>query len=61
MSGDVFAAQVRSVRPTIGIDFATGNDRVHADAADEAGPVLLRKPYDAQGIAAAIKQALTRA
>ena len=58
MSGDVFAAQVRSVRPTMSIIFATGNDRVRGDPADEGGPILLRKPYDTAAIEAALKKAL---
>ena len=56
MSGDVFAAQARSVRPALGIIFATGNDRVHVDPVDDGGAVLLRKPYDIAAIEAALKK-----
>jgi CheY-like chemotaxis protein len=61
MSGDVFAAQVRAIRPTLRIIFATGNDRVHSDPGDEGGAVLLRKPYDVEALAAALNESLPRA
>ena len=60
MSGDVFAAQVRSIRPTLAIIFATGNDRVRSDPADEGGVVLLRKPYGPAAIEAALHKVQAR-
>ena len=44
--GEVFAAHVRSIRPSIVVIFATGAGNIHHDASDPAGPLLLRKPYD---------------
>ena len=60
MSGDVFAAQVRGIRPTIGIVFATGSDLVHDDPSDATGPLLLRKPYDIAAIEAVLDKAQAR-
>lgn len=54
MSGDVFAAQVRSIRPTIGIVFATGNERLRSEPVDDSGAVLLRKPFEIEALEAAL-------
>jgi CheY-like chemotaxis protein len=59
MSGDVFAAEVRSLRPTIKIIFASGLDSVRADPRDHTGPLFLRKPYDAAAIEAALRKAFS--
>lgn len=56
MSGDVFAAEARAVQPSLRIVFATGLDRIRASG-EGSGPVLLRKPYDADALEAAIKAA----
>ncbi len=60
MSGDVFAAQARCIRPTLGIVFATGNDHVRGDPADDGGAVLLRKPYDTAAIKIALNKVRAR-
>ncbi len=59
MSGDLFAAEARSIRPTISVVFATGSDRIGEGERDSADPVLLRKPYDIVDLEAAL--AATRA
>ena len=56
MSGDVFAAEARAVQPSLRIVFATGLDRI-PDSGEGTGPVLLRKPYDADALEAAINAA----
>jgi DNA-binding response OmpR family regulator len=56
MSGDVFAAEARAVQPSLRIVFATGLDRI-PDSGENTGPVLLRKPYDADALEAAINAA----
>ncbi|MBC7954290.1 MAG: response regulator [Cytophagales bacterium] len=56
VSGEVFAAEARLLQPTLRIVFATGNEHIHAGGDD--GPVLLRKPYDAVAIAAALNAAV---
>jgi PAS domain S-box-containing protein len=58
ISGDVFAAEARTVRPDLRIVFATGGDRVPGISNDTGAPVLLRKPYDSVGIEAALKAAI---
>lgn len=60
MSGDVFAAEVRGIRPSISIVFATGAATLHDNPADLTGPVVLRKPYDAAAIELALHRALSR-
>ncbi|TCM54982.1 PAS domain S-box-containing protein [Rhizobium sp. PP-F2F-G48] len=58
-SGADLATEALATNPSLGIVFATGNDH----APDRAPPdaVLLRKPYDADGLEAAIKAAVRRA
>ena len=58
LSGDVFAAEARCLRPTLKIIFATGIAQVRADPRDPAGPLVLHKPYDAAAIEAALRKAL---
>jgi CheY-like chemotaxis protein len=60
MSGDVFAAQARCIRPTLRVVFATGKDHVRGDPADEGGAVLLRKPYDTAAIKVALNKVRAR-
>jgi CheY-like chemotaxis protein len=57
LSGDVFAAEARSLRPKLRIVFATGNDRIADVGGNGANPVLLRKPYDSVAIEAALRAA----
>ena len=57
-SGADLAAEARLVQPSLGIVFATGNDRAPDNAASDA--VLLQKPYDAGALEAAIKAAVRR-
>jgi len=57
MSGDVFAAEARLLRPSLRIVFATGLDRIPAVGETGAGPVLLRKPYDAEALEEALNAA----
>jgi CheY-like chemotaxis protein len=56
MSGDVFAAEARAMQPSLRIVFATGLDRI-PDPREGAGPVLLRKPYDADALEEALNAA----
>ncbi|MCG5241250.1 response regulator [Azospirillum doebereinerae] len=54
LSGAAFAAKLRELRPGIGIVFATGKDE--APGLDGQGATrLLRKPYDGDGLVAAIR------
>ncbi len=55
MSGDVFAAEARTIRPAIGIVFATGLDGLSSAGGGAGAPLLLRKPYDVAGLAAALQ------
>jgi DNA-binding response OmpR family regulator len=57
VSGDVFAAEARAMRPSLRIVFATGMGHIPDPGLGGGGPVLLRKPYDAQSIEAALKAA----
>jgi PAS domain S-box-containing protein len=54
-SGADLAAEARRTHPSLGIVFATGNDRAPDNAPADA--VLLRKPYDRDGLDAAIRAA----
>lgn len=56
MSGEVFAAEARAIQPALRIVFATGLDRI-PDSGEDGGPVLLRKPFDADTLEAALKAA----
>ena len=56
VSGDVFAAEARAIQPSLRIVFATGLDRI-PEPREGAGPVLLRKPYDAAALNAALDAA----
>jgi CheY-like chemotaxis protein len=58
VSGAAFAQQVRASWPGIGIVFATGRDSVLTEGLD--GAVLLRKPYDTAGLAAALRRVTAR-
>ncbi|WP_209380813.1 PAS domain-containing protein [Pararoseomonas baculiformis] len=55
LSGGAFAQEVRAAWPGMGIVFATGREVAPQDALE--GAVLLRKPYDAAGLAAALRDA----
>ena len=59
MPGDVFAAQAQAMQPHLRTVFATGS--APAPPAGHAGmtPVLLLKPYDRAGLAAALAAART--
>jgi CheY-like chemotaxis protein len=58
VSGGVFAQEVRAAWPSIGIVFATGRDSAPTEGLDRA--VLLRKPYDTTGLAAALRRVAGR-
>jgi CheY-like chemotaxis protein len=61
MSGAEFAAQAREVRPDVGIVFATGaGEPPVLGGGGTASAVILRKPYDGAGIAAALKAVRAR-
>jgi len=45
-SGEVFAAEARSLQPALRIFFLTGGDAIVDRMADGSSPVLLRKPFD---------------
>ena len=53
-SGDVFAAQARTLRPALRLVFATGLDSVKQTDDDDHGPTVLRKPYTWEALAAAL-------
>lgn len=53
MSGAELAQVARTLQPSIGVVFATGNDQQPDDAVADA--VLLKKPYDSLAIRAALK------
>ena len=53
MSGDVFAAHARGVRPTLGIVFATGVG-LRTVPEDGTTTVFLRKPYDGNALERAL-------
>jgi CheY-like chemotaxis protein len=59
ISGVEVATQARRLRPDLRVVFATGNDAVPAmnGSAELAGAVLLQKPYDQKGLAAALFEA----
>lgn len=54
VSGDVFAAEARSVRPKLHLVFATGLDYVRDSNPGDNGPTVLRKPYTWESLEAAI-------
>ena len=54
VSGDVLAAEARSLQPDLHIVFATGKDTIRSACEVGFGPVVLRKPYDSAAIAAAL-------
>ena len=58
MSGDVFAAEARAIQPELRIVFATGSALAPHVAGDGISPVLLLKPYDRAGLAAALAAVL---
>ncbi len=55
VSGGAFAARARELRPGVGVIFATGSDL--APEVDGDAPLLLRKPYDAEALKAALAAA----
>ncbi|MBP2228563.1 PAS domain S-box-containing protein [Azospirillum agricola] len=55
LSGAEFAARVRALRPRIGIIFATGQDDPPKMDDGRGTTRLLRKPYDSNGLAAALR------
>ncbi len=59
MSGEVFAAEARAVQAQLRIVFATGSELSPRVAGDGNTPVLLLKPYDRAGLAAALAAAGT--
>ncbi len=61
MSGDVFAAEGRAIQPELRVVFASGSTPAPHVAGDDITPVLLLKPYDRAGLAAALAAALTSA
>ena len=56
-SGDVFAAEARSLQPALRVVFATGLDYIKEPAAGDCGPTVLRKPYTWEAIEAALDAA----
>jgi DNA-binding response OmpR family regulator len=54
VSGEVFAAQARSVHTAVRIIFATGGDTVRDIRDGASSPLLLRKPYDIDALAKAL-------
>lgn len=53
-SGDVFAAEARALRPRLRLVFATGLESVKQTGTDDHGPIVLRKPYTWEALAAAL-------
>ena len=58
VSGDVFAAEAKAVQSGLRIVFATASALAPAGVGDGLTPVLLLKPYDAAGLAAALAAAM---
>ncbi len=56
-SGDVFAAEARSLLPSLRIIFATGLDHIRDPGAEANSPFLLRKPFTLESIEAALTAA----
>lgn len=56
MSGVVFAAEARALRPDLGIVFMTG--AVEAPRGDVGSPTLLRKPFTMQALESALAAAV---
>jgi DNA-binding response OmpR family regulator len=57
VSGDVFAAEARALRPTLRVIFATGLESIYAPKHPDGGPVVLLKPYTWKQLEAAISSA----
>lgn len=57
VSGDVFAAEARAVRPALRLVFATGMDIVRDPTTPDSGPTVLRKPYTWDALEAALTSA----
>jgi len=60
MSGDVLAAEARSVRPGLGIVFVSGRDWLPAGRDESVGPVSLRKPYGSLALSKALQESMSR-
>jgi len=60
MSGHLFAAQLRSLRPSLGIVFVSGAGRLPDGPREGTGPVLLHKPYGSLALAKALQEATGR-
>ena len=60
MSGHLFAAQLRSMRPNLGIVFVSGAGRLPDAPRESTGPVLLQKPYGSLALAKALQEATRR-
>ncbi|HEY4066987.1 MAG TPA: response regulator, partial [Burkholderiaceae bacterium] len=56
-SGEVFAAEARALRPGLRIVFATGSGNVPDMSGEGFSPVMLRKPFNLDALAAALARA----
>ena len=56
-TGEVFAAEARTLRPALRIVFATGLRHIPDVAPEPCAPVLLRKPFSMASLDAALKAA----
>ena len=57
LSGPELAVRARSLKPSIGIVFATGDSQAVANLAD-ASTILLPKPYSSKDLATAVRAVL---
>ncbi|MEO7339148.1 MAG: response regulator [Caldimonas sp.] len=58
VSGDVFAAEARAVRPLLRLVLATGLDQVRNSQPSDGGPTVLRKPYSWDDLEKALNSAV---
>lgn len=58
VSGDVFAAEARALRPAVRLIFATGREEFAEPRSERPhGPTVLRKPFTWDALQAALEQA----
>jgi len=61
ISGDLFAAELKTTHPALGIVFVSGGGRLPMIGRDGQGPVMLQKPYGSIALATALREAERRA
>ena len=61
ISGDLLAAELKTIHPALGIVFVSGGGRLPLIGRDGQGPVMLQKPYGSIALATALREAERRA